>query len=81
MHPMVCAACAKVLQVQMYCMQHAPRCDVGHHQSRELVQAFIKARGDGLGFQPLSRAEFRFPEGDGAFTSADLYLDGQLQTR
>ncbi|GLI65487.1 hypothetical protein VaNZ11_009023 [Volvox africanus] len=44
-----------------------------------LKEAFIKARGDGLGFQPLSRAAFEFPDGDPWASSAKLVLDGELQ--
>ncbi|GLC32953.1 hypothetical protein PLESTB_000387300 [Pleodorina starrii] len=46
-----------------------------------LKEAFIKARGDGLGFQPLSRAAFRFPRDDPWVTSAHLTLDGVAQSR
>jgi hypothetical protein len=28
------------------------------------VQSYIKARGDGLGFEPLSRARFTFEDGN-----------------
>lgn len=41
------------------------------------VQAFVKARGDGLGFD-LSKAEFHF---DADSTTASVWLDGQLQPR
>jgi len=49
-----------------------------------LKEAYIKARGDGLGFSPLSRAEFAFERdvrggstvGGGA---AVLWLDGELR--
>lgn len=52
-------------------------------------QAFIKARGDGLGFHPLSRAAFRFAPGcepwgreaqcTAAAAEAQLQLDGKVQ--
>jgi hypothetical protein len=41
------------------------------------VQAFVKARGDGLGFD-LSKAEFHF---DADNTTASVWLDGQPQPR
>ncbi|KXZ56299.1 hypothetical protein GPECTOR_1g263 [Gonium pectorale] len=42
-----------------------------------LKEAFVKARGDGLGFHPLSRAAFCFPDGDPWARSAHLTLDGE----
>ena len=44
------------------------------------TQAYIKARGDGLGFQPLSRASFSFPSGTWS-TRAVLHVDGHAQPR
>ncbi|GMH38682.1 hypothetical protein BSKO_06566 [Bryopsis sp. KO-2023] len=44
-----------------------------------LKEAFVKARGDGLGF-PLQSCEFRFPKGLWQNT-ATLYIDGSFQTR
>lgn len=42
------------------------------------IQAYVKARGDGLGFDPLSRAEFIVDTGT---TGARLRLDGQMQDK
>ncbi|KAG1661534.1 hypothetical protein FOA52_000044 [Chlamydomonas sp. UWO 241] len=48
-----------------------------------LKEAFVKARGDGLGFEPLSRAEFSFtrrPEDGGLDgSSASVAVDGVRQ--
>lgn len=46
-----------------------------------LKEAFVKARGDGLGFEPLSRAQFCFAGGDIWSDSAELILDGSKQHR
>ena len=47
-----------------------------------LKEAFIKARGDGLGFEPLSRAEFSFDGNLGIWSdAARVQVDGELQTR
>ena len=46
------------------------------------MQAFIKARGDGLGFEPLSRAEFSFEGSDSLEgNAATVSVDGQPQDR
>ncbi|EFJ43800.1 hypothetical protein VOLCADRAFT_121370 [Volvox carteri f. nagariensis] len=44
-----------------------------------LKEAFVKARGDGLGFPQLNRAAFQFPGGDPWATTAQLVLDGHVQ--
>eukprot|EP00877_Chromochloris_zofingiensis_P014382 jgi/Chrzof1/9198/Cz03g39160.t1 len=45
------------------------------------MQAFIKARGDGLGFEPLSRVEVLF-QGDAVMaTTAVIAVDGTAQHR
>ena len=51
-----------------------------------LKESYIKARGDGLGFEPLSRAEFCFhPAGNGdprlTATSSSVEVDGKPQPR
>ncbi len=43
------------------------------------IQALVKARGDGLGFD-LSKAEFHFEDGIRSDT-ASVWIDGQQQTR
>lgn len=44
-----------------------------------LVQALVKARGDGLGFD-LSKAEFHFDDGLES-NIASVWIDGQPQSR
>jgi phosphopantetheinyl transferase len=44
-----------------------------------ILQAFVKARGDGLGFD-LLKAEFHFDKGLESNT-ATLWIDGQPQSR
>ncbi len=43
------------------------------------LQAFVKARGDGLGFD-LIKAEFHFDDGVSSNT-ASVWVDGMKQTR
>ena len=43
------------------------------------LQAFVKARGDGLGFD-LIKAEFHFDDGVSSNT-ASVWVDGEKQTR
>jgi 4'-phosphopantetheinyl transferase len=45
-----------------------------------LKEAFIKARGDGLGFAPLSRAAFSFDGGDPWARTATVAVDGRPET-
>ncbi|KAG2493297.1 hypothetical protein HYH03_008433 [Edaphochlamys debaryana] len=50
--------------------------EAGFQRLWSLKESFIKARGDGLGFQPLSRAAFSFPAADPWARTALLRLDG-----
>ncbi|PNH09074.1 L-aminoadipate-semialdehyde dehydrogenase-phosphopantetheinyl transferase [Tetrabaena socialis] len=55
-------------------------CEAAFQRLWSLKEAYIKARGDGLGFAPLSRAAFHCAAaGRGAAVSAELMLDGAPQ--
>lgn len=58
-----------------------PRMEACFQRLWSLKEAFVKARGDGLGFEPLSRAEFSFVGDDPDSKRAHLTLDGVPQHR
>lgn len=45
------------------------------------AQSYIKARGDGLGFEPLSRARFEFEGGNPWAPRARVVVDGKQRPR